>query len=80
MNLDPEEYSAYWRASIRIAAGLLLVTFGTWFAGQFLGQGGTGPTALGAFLYAGVTLVGTYVAVLGLARVIRTAVAAERRG
>ncbi|WP_254864587.1 hypothetical protein [Halovivax gelatinilyticus] len=80
MNLEPEEYGAYWGASIRIAIGFLVVSFGTWFAGQFLSQGPFGARALGAFLLAGFVLVGTFVAVLGFARVVRTAVGAELRG
>lgn len=80
MNLEPEEYGAYWRASIRIAIGFVVITFGSWFAGQFLSQGPFGARALGAFLYVGVVVVGTFVIVLGLARVIRTAVGAELRG
>jgi len=79
MDLAPEEYGAYWGASLRIAAGAILVVFGYRFVGQFLEHGDFGPNALGAFLFVGLTVVGTYVAVLGLARVVRTAVDAEMR-
>ena len=80
MDLSPEEYGAYWGASIRIAVGVLVVVFGYRFVGQFLDHSEVGATALGAFLLSGVVLVGVFVAVLGLARVVRAAVDAEMRG
>ena len=80
MDLSPEEYGAYWRASIRIAAGVLVVVFGYRFVEQFLDHSEPGATALGAFLLAGVVMVGTFLAVLGVARIVRTAVDAEMRG
>ncbi|WP_290817892.1 hypothetical protein [Halovivax sp.] len=79
MDLSPEEYGAYWGGSVRIAAGVLLSVFGYRFADQFMGHGDFGPTALGAFLFSGLVLVGTFVAMLGVARVVRTAVDAEMR-
>lgn len=79
MDISPEEYGAYWGASVRIAAGVLVAVFGYRFAGRFLGHGEFGPTALGAFLFAGLVLMGTFVATLGVARVVRTAVDVELR-
>ena len=79
MELSPEEYGAYWGGSIRIAAGVLVAVFGYQFASPLLSHPEFGATALGVVLLAGLVLAGTFVAVLGLARVIRTAVDAEMR-
>lgn len=79
MELSPEEYGTYWGASIRVAAGVLVVIFGYRFVGQFLAFDSVGPTALGVFLLAGIVLVGTFLAMLGLARAVRAAVDAELR-
>ena len=77
MELSPEEYGAYWGASVRIAAGVLLVFFGARFVEPLLGYSEVGAMALGVVLLAGFVVVGCFVAVLGLARVIRTAIDAE---
>lgn len=79
MEHTAEEYGDYWSGSVRIAAGVLLVWLGSGLVGPFVEHGRLGPTAVGAFIVGGSTLVGTYLATLGLARVIRTAVAAENR-
>ena len=77
MDLSPEEYGAYWGASVRVAAGVLVVFFGYRFAEQFLAFSQVGPTALGVVLLVGIVLLGTFIAMLGLARAVRTAVDAE---
>lgn len=79
MEHTAEDYAAYWRGAVRIAAGALFAWVGATIAAPFLTLDSVGPTAIGFLLFAGVTVVGTYAAVLGLAIVIRTAVAAERR-
>ena len=79
MEHTAEDYGAYWSGTVRIAAGVLFVWLGSGLVSPFLGHGGVGPMAVGAIILGGLTLVGTYVAVLGFAVVIRTAVAAENR-
>ncbi|MFC3959741.1 hypothetical protein [Halovivax cerinus] len=78
MEHTAEAYGEYWGGAVRIAVGGLLTWIGRTVAGPFLALDGLGPTAVGFAVFAGMLVVGTYVAVLGLARVIRTAVAAER--
>ncbi|GAB3022804.1 hypothetical protein [Natronobiforma cellulositropha] len=80
MDLSPEEYGAYWRASLRIAAGVLVVVFGRRLPDALLALSEVGPIVLGIVFYVGIVLVSVYLIVLGLARVIRTAVDAEMRG
>lgn len=77
MDLTPEEYGAYWGASIRIAVGVLVVAAAFRFTAPLLGHPEAGATGLGLFLLVGLVLAGTYVASLGLARLVRTAVDAE---
>ncbi|MFP9190700.1 hypothetical protein [Natronosalvus vescus] len=79
MELTPEEYGAYWQASARIAVGVLVLVVGYWFTAPFLGYSDLGARALGFVLFIGLVFVGCFVLTLGLARLIRTAVAAERR-
>lgn len=80
MELSPEEYGAYWRASIFVAAGVLVVSFGRRVVDPLLAHPEFGATALGAVLFAALTVAGAYLVVLGLARAVRTAVDAEMRG
>ncbi|MFC4542713.1 hypothetical protein ACFO5R_12355 [Halosolutus amylolyticus] len=81
MELSPEEYGAYWRASIRVAAGILVVFLSYRFlVAGLLAYGNAGAIALGVFLFAALVAAGTFVAMLGVARVVRTAVDAEMRG
>ncbi|MFC4247328.1 hypothetical protein ACFOZ7_10005 [Natribaculum luteum] len=77
MDLSPEEYGAYWRGAIRIAAGVLVVFVGSRFVDPLLSHSAFGATVLGVVLFVGFVLAGTFVAVLGVARVVRTAVAVE---
>lgn len=77
MELSPEEYGAYWGGAVRIAVGVLVGFFGYRFATPLLAVPEFGATALGVVLFTGIVVAGTFVAVLGLARVIRTAVDAE---
>lgn len=78
MELSPEEYGAYWRASIRVSAGLLVVFFGLRLTSPLRSHPEIGASALGVVLLVMLVLAGTFIAVLGLARVVRTAVDAER--
>ena len=77
MELSPEEYGAYWRASIRVAAGVLVVFFGLRLTSPLRTHPEVGASALGVVMLVMLALVGTFLAVLGVARVVRTAVDAE---
>lgn len=79
MNLSPEEYGAYWGGAIRIAAGVLVAAGGWQFVQPLLAIPQLGARALAVVLFVGAVLAGTFLAVLGLARVVRTAVDAEMR-
>lgn len=81
MDLSPEEYGAYWRGSAYVTAGILFVLLTYRFLITYLlSFGNPGALAIGFFLLAAVGFIGTFVAVLGIARVVRTAVDAEMRG
>ncbi|MDZ7729829.1 MAG: hypothetical protein U5K37_00650 [Natrialbaceae archaeon] len=80
MELSPEEYSAYWRGSIRIAAGILVVAVGYQVAAPLLGHDAPAANVLGIALLVGLVLAGSYIATLGIARTVRVAVDAEMRG
>ncbi|NGM70204.1 hypothetical protein G6M89_14495 [Natronolimnobius sp. AArcel1] len=80
MELSPEEYGAYWRASFRIAAGLLVIMIGQTATAPLFGYGNVGATAFGVFLLVALVLAGSFITVLGVSRVVRTAVDAEMRG
>lgn len=77
MELSPEEYGTYWAGSIRIAAGILVILGGYRLASPLLGVPELGARVLGIFLLIGIVLAGTYIAVLGVARVVRTAIDVE---
>lgn len=79
MNLSPEEYGAYWRASIRLAAGVLVFFFGYQLADPLLSHPEAGATILGVVFTIGIVLAGSFLAMLGVARAVRTAVDAEMR-
>ncbi|TYT62082.1 hypothetical protein [Natrialba swarupiae] len=81
MELSPEEYGAYWRASIRIAGGFLVVYLSYRFVlTHLLSHPDVAPVLMGIFLFAVIVFAGTFLAMLGVARVVRTAVDAEGRG
>lgn len=80
MELSPEEYGAYWRASLLVSAGMLVAYLGYRVTAPLLAYSQAGPTAFGLFLLVALVAAGTYLVVLGLARTIRTAVDAEMRG
>ncbi|RQG91045.1 hypothetical protein [Natrarchaeobius chitinivorans] len=81
MELSPEEYGAYWRASIRIAAGFVVVYLSYRFViTHLLSHPDVGAVLMGIFLFAAIAFAGTFLAILGVARVVRTAVDAEMRG
>ncbi|MFC6763696.1 hypothetical protein [Natrinema soli] len=77
MDLSPDEYGAYWRASIRVAAGVLVFFFGLRLTAPLRTHPEVGASVLGVILLILLALVGTYLAMLGVARVVRTAVDAE---
>ncbi|MFC7232154.1 hypothetical protein ACFQMM_13585 [Saliphagus sp. GCM10025308] len=79
MEVSPEEYGAYWQAAIRIAIGVIVLVFGYRFTAPFLEYTALGARALGFVLFSGLVLVGSVAITMGLARVVRTAVGAERR-
>lgn len=80
MELSPEEYGAYWRASIRVAAGVAIVALGSRLVSPLLSGPTAGAIGLGIFLLVALILAGSFVAMLGVARTVRTAVDAEMRG
>ncbi len=73
MDRSPEEYGAYWRASLRITAGALLAVGGYQFVGPLLRDPGLGTTLFGWLLFLLFLTVGSYFGVLGLARTIELA-------
>ena len=77
MELSPEEYGAYWGGAVRIAAGLLVALLGYRLVDPFLAHPQLPPTVLGIVMVSLFVLAGSYIATLGLARVVRTAVRAE---
>jgi len=77
MKLSPEEYGAYWRASIRVAAGILVLFFGLRLTSPLRTHPEVGASALGVILLVLLALAGTFLAILGVARVVRTAVDVE---
>ena len=80
MELSPEEYGAYWRASIFVAAGILIIALATRVTSPLLSHPNAGAVGLGAFLFSALVFAGTFGAMLGVARTVRTAVDAEMRG
>ncbi|ELZ20162.1 hypothetical protein C477_07081 [Haloterrigena salina JCM 13891] len=80
MELSPDEYGAYWRGSIRVAAGVCIVVFGMQLVSPLLSGPTAGAVGLAVFLLAALILAGSFVAMLGVARVVRTAIDAEMRG
>jgi len=81
MELSPEEYGAYWRASIRVAAGIVLVFASYRFViAPLFENPNPGSLAIGLFLFSAIVFAGSFAVMLGVARVVRTAVDAEMRG
>ncbi|ELY54046.1 hypothetical protein [Natronolimnohabitans innermongolicus] len=80
MELSPEEYGAYWRSSIFVAAGVSIVVFGYRLLSPLLSGPTVGAIGIAVFLLLALILAGTYVAMIGVARAVRTAVDAEMRG
>ena len=80
MELSPEEYGAYWRATIRVAAGVVFIVLSYQFViSSLLAQSTGGAIAIGIFLFASVVFAGLFAVMLGVARVVRTAIDAEMR-
>ncbi|SIR65896.1 hypothetical protein [Natronorubrum thiooxidans] len=79
MELSPDEYGAYWRASIYVAAGIVIAFLGSRLTSPFLSHPNAGAVGLGVFLFVAVIFASTFIAMLGVARVVRTAVDAELR-
>lgn len=81
MELSPEEYGAYWRASVYVAAGPVFVFLSYRFViSALFSQSTAGAIGVGIFLFAAIVLAGSFAVMLGVARVVRTAVDAEIRG
>ena len=81
MELSPEEYGAYWRATVRVAAGIVFIYLSYRFVvSSLLSHPDAGAIAIGVFLFAAIVFAGLFAVMLGLARVVRTAVDAEMRG
>lgn len=78
MELSPEEYGAYWGASLRISAGVLVVFFGHRFLAPFIDHPEVGATALGVTIFGLLVVVGCFLAAIGVARIVRTAMGAQR--
>ncbi len=78
MELSPEEYGEYWRASLLVSAGVLIGFFGSRFAEPFLSHSTAGARILGGLLFVGIVIAASYLVVLGFARVIRTALEVSR--
>lgn len=79
MELSPDEYGAYWRGSIRVAAGVLVIFFGVRLTSALRTHPEAGASALGVVVLVLLVFVGSFLAMLGFARVVRTAVDAETR-
>ena len=80
MELSPEEYGAYWRASLHVAAGIVLVYLGYQVASPLFAYSNVGAVGIGIFLFVALVVAGCFIAMLGVARTVRTAVDAEMRG
>ncbi|ADD04938.1 solute carrier family 5 (low affinity glucose cotransporter), member 4-like protein [Natrialba magadii ATCC 43099] len=81
MELSPEEYGAYWQASIRVAMGIVIVFLGTQvIVSPLLTHPNLPAVGLGIFLFVAIVFVGSFLAMLGIARVVRTAMDVELRG
>ncbi|MCU4926516.1 hypothetical protein OB905_11060 [Halobacteria archaeon AArc-dxtr1] len=80
MELSPEEYGAYWRASLRVAGGVLLGAVGYLVTAPLLAHPEAGATGLGVVLLVATVLAACYLVILGLGRTVRIAVDAEMRG
>ena len=79
MELSPEEYGAYWSASIRVAGGVFVGFLGYQLVSSLLSHPALGATALALVLLAGILAASSFLVMLGIARVVRTAVDAEMR-
>ncbi|ELY94096.1 hypothetical protein [Natrialba taiwanensis] len=81
MELSPKEYGAYWRASIRVAAGIVIVVLGSQaVVAPLLSYPNPPAIALGVLLFVAIVFIGCFLAMLGVARAVRTAVDVELRG
>lgn len=79
MKLSPEEYGGYWAGAIRLAAGVILVVLVNRGVTSLLDHSEWPARGLGWVVFGLAILVGAFAAALGLARIVRTAVAAERQ-
>ncbi|SEH13027.1 hypothetical protein SAMN04487967_1100 [Natronorubrum sediminis] len=80
MELSPEEYGAYWRASLHVAAGLIIIYLGYQVVSPLLEYSNVGAVGIGIFIFVALVVAGSFIAMLGVARTVRTAVDAEMRG
>ncbi|APX98049.1 hypothetical protein [Natronorubrum daqingense] len=80
MELSPEEYGAYWRASLHVAAGVIIIYLGYQVVSPLLEYSNVGAVGIGIFIFVSLVVAGSFIAMLGVARTVRTAVDAEMRG
>lgn len=79
MELTPEEYGIYWAGAVRLATGVLVVIL-VWAAmADLIAHPDLPARALGWVIVGLAVLVGSFVATLGVARVVRGAIRQERR-
>lgn len=79
MELTPEEYGIYWAGAVRLAAGVLVVLIVRAAMADLLVHPDLPARALGWMIVGLAVLVGSFVATLGVARVVRGALRHERR-
>lgn len=78
MRLSPEEYGAYWSGAVRMAAGVVVVLLVHRGVDPLVSHSEWPAQALGWVVLALAVFVGAFAVALGLARIVRTAVAVER--
>lgn len=78
MKLSPEEYGRYWAGGLRMAAGVLLVILVHRGVQPLLDHPEWPAQGLGWIVLALAIVVGAFAVALGIARIVRTAVAVER--
>lgn len=79
MEHTPEDYGAYWSAGLRLAAGALLVVVVFRGVDPLVRHPEWPAQALGWVVLGLSVVVGSFAVALGLAIIVRTAVAAEAR-
>lgn len=77
MRFSPEEYGAYWSGAVRLAVGVLLVLLVHRLVEPLIDHSEVAAQALGWVVLGLGVFVGAFAGALGMAIIIRTAVAAE---